>query len=371
MKLLLGIQGTGNGHITRARALAPVLRDLGIQTDYLFSGRKKSHYFDMEPFGDYRTSTGLTFFSRKGKVQLGDTLLRNNMLRLTQEVASLDVRSYDLIITDYEPVTAWAARLAEKEVIGLGHQYAFNYPIPRVRGTVVDQFILQNFAPADIDLGLHWHHFGAPILPPIAPVEADQYAPESRRILVYLPFESRSDITQLLKKFRDYHFVLYHPDALDYGKGNLEWKAPSRSGFQQDLLRAEGVICNAGFELPCEALQLGMKLLVKPMDAQPEQQSNALALAQLGFGATMNSLNREAVAQWLELGERIKVGYPNTAQAVGEWLANGATEPLIELSRRLWKQVSFPATTAHYIQDVPKLPGKIVGRKGGRKVGQD
>lgn len=365
MKILFGVQGTGNGHITRARAIAPVLKQLGIEADYLFSGRKKSQFFDMEPFGDYRVVNGLTFYSRKGKVQLGDTLLRNNMMRLTQDVASLDVEKYDLVLTDFEPVSAWAARLVEKDVIGLGHQYAFSYNIPRIKGTVVDQFILQNFAPADISLGLHWHHFGAPILPPIAPVEADLYDPQPDRIVVYLPFESRSDITKLLKGFKKYHFVLYHPEAKDYKKGNLEWKAPSREGFQKDLLRAEGVICNAGFELASEALQLGMKLLCKPMDGQPEQQSNALALGQLGFAGTMNTLNKETVAQWLELGEAVKVYYPNTAQAVGEWIRDGATEPLIDLSRRLWREVVFPTTTAQFFSDTTKLPSK----KGWRSIG--
>lgn len=366
MNLLFGVQGTGNGHITRARAIAPVLEKLGIKAEYLFSGRKKAQFFDMEPFRDYKVANGLTFYSRKGKVQLGDTLLRNNMLRLTQDVASLDVSKYDFILTDFEPVSAWAGRLAEKDVIGLGHQYAFSYNIPRIKGTVVDQFILQNFAPADVSLGLHWHHFGAPVLPPIAPVGVDSYAPEHQRILVYLPFESRSDITRLLKDFKNYHFVLYHPEAGDYKKGNLEWKAPSRETFQQDLLRSEGVICNAGFELASEALQLGMKLLCKPMDGQPEQQSNALALGQLGFAGTMNTLNKDTVAQWLELGEAVKVHYPDTAQAVGEWIRDGASEPIIDLSRRLWREVIFPTTTAQFFADTTKLPSKKRWRSVGR-----
>ncbi len=39
MKILYGIQGTGNGHITRARVMASCFKELGIDVDYVFSGR--------------------------------------------------------------------------------------------------------------------------------------------------------------------------------------------------------------------------------------------------------------------------------------------------------------------------------------------
>lgn len=342
MRILFGVQATGNGHITRARALAPKLEALGASVQYLFSGRKPRDLFDMEPFGNYISKEGLTFHSRKGRVQLGDTLLRNNIYRLTQDVKELDLSRFDIVVTDFEPISAWAGRLAEKKVIGLGHQYAFGYPIPQVRGTIVDQFIMQNFAPADVAAGLHWHHFDSPLLPPIAPVSAENYHPESHRILVYLPFESRSDITKLLRRFKDYDFVLYHPKSDDYKVKNLQWRKPSRGGFQADLLRCEGVICNAGFELASEALQLGVKVLVKPMDGQPEQQSNALALEQLGYGSAMSHLDPEITALWLASGPGVQIVYPDTAAAVAAWIAAGAEQNIADISRKMWSQVKLP-----------------------------
>ena len=47
MKILYGIQGTGNGHITRARVMASCFKELGIDVDYVFSGRPEKDYFDM------------------------------------------------------------------------------------------------------------------------------------------------------------------------------------------------------------------------------------------------------------------------------------------------------------------------------------
>ena len=51
MRILYGVQGTGNGHITRARHLAAAFNERDdISVDYLFSGRPKHRYFDMEVF---------------------------------------------------------------------------------------------------------------------------------------------------------------------------------------------------------------------------------------------------------------------------------------------------------------------------------
>ena len=39
MKLFYGVQGTGNGHITRAREMAKALAEAGVEVTYMFSGR--------------------------------------------------------------------------------------------------------------------------------------------------------------------------------------------------------------------------------------------------------------------------------------------------------------------------------------------
>lgn len=72
MKVLYGVQATGNGHITRARVMAPALKQAGVDVDYLFSGRPADELFDMELFGDYQTRRGLTFtWERAQKLSRG------------------------------------------------------------------------------------------------------------------------------------------------------------------------------------------------------------------------------------------------------------------------------------------------------------
>ena len=75
MRILYGVQGTGNGHIARARVMAKAfaLKD-NVEVDFVFSGREPSKYFDMEVFGSYRTLQGLTFFTENGAVNKWKTL---------------------------------------------------------------------------------------------------------------------------------------------------------------------------------------------------------------------------------------------------------------------------------------------------------
>lgn len=67
MKILYGVQGTGNGHIARARAMANALKAKNVDVDFLFSGREGDKYFSMEAFGDYQTRHGLTFSVNRGR----------------------------------------------------------------------------------------------------------------------------------------------------------------------------------------------------------------------------------------------------------------------------------------------------------------
>src|SRR6218665_1957410 len=131
MKILYGVQGTGNGHTTRARIMAKALADAGAHVDWIFSGRAPDKYFDMEIFGNYQTYRGLTFATQNGKVLLWQTLLEANLVQLYQDINRINVEGYDFIINDFEPVSAWAAKRAGKKVIGLSHQNAFFYDIPK------------------------------------------------------------------------------------------------------------------------------------------------------------------------------------------------------------------------------------------------
>ncbi len=130
MKIFYGVQGTGNGHIARARAMCRALKNNGIEADFLFSGRDKEKYFSMEEFGSYQTRRGLTFATHNGKVSYLKTCLNNSILHFSREVKELDLRGYDLVLNDFEPVSAWAAKRQGIPSISISHQNAFRYSVP-------------------------------------------------------------------------------------------------------------------------------------------------------------------------------------------------------------------------------------------------
>lgn len=343
MKIFYGVQGTGNGHIARARAMCHALKSRGIHADFLFSGRDEKKYFSMEEFGQYQTRRGLTFVSHNGQVSYLKTCLNNNVLNFWQEVSELDLSQYDLVLNDFEPVSAWAAKRQGIPSISISHQNAFRYSVPLKGASWLDKKIIEHFAPAQHRIGLHWYHFDQPILPPIVHTP-DKHIGSEDFVLVYLPFENLNDISELLFRFSSQRFVCYHPEIIeDDLVENVQFLPLSFEGFQYHLHRCSGVIANGGFELPSEALTLGKKLLLKPLSGQFEQLSNVATLEDLGLATCMDMLDASILRHWLDEAQAESVNYPNVAEAIVEWLLQGNWGNQTELTTRLWDRVDFPS----------------------------
>jgi uncharacterized protein (TIGR00661 family) len=339
MKIFYGVQGTGNGHITRARVMAKELYAAGLDVTFQFTGRPADKYFEMEVFNGYQCRTGLTFNTEKGQVSYLKTALDAKPITLIRDIKALDLSSYDLVISDFEPVTAWAAKNQKIPVLGIGHQYAFNHDIPRAGSDPIANQVMKYFAPADIGVGLHWHHFGQPILPPIIDTPETPKSIIKNKIIVYLPFEDQQEVIDLLSPFKNFEFHIYAPEAIQSPLEHILCKPLSRIGFQKDIYDCAGIISNAGFELASEALQLGKKILAKPLHAQMEQISNAAALKQLGYGQTMNDMDSAVIEKWLHDDKFIHITYPNIAKVLVKWIQEGMPEMQPDFIEAIWSTV--------------------------------
>ena len=336
MKILYGLCGTGYGHVCRSREIIRRLKQRGHDVRVIFSGgAPQLNVEDFEPFVVYR---GFTFVTARGRVRYLKTALQVNLLRFYRDLGSLDASDLDLVITDWEPISSRVARRRGIPSIGIGHQYAFVFRIPTARGNPLARFVLRRYAPADYPIGLHWHHFDFPILPPIVPDGLRRKdCSGDRKILVYLPWEDSERVSRELRAIRTHDFYIYHPECKrPSDEGNLHLRPPSRAGFLDHLEQSRGVICNAGFELPSEALHLGKRLLVKPLKGQMEQESNALALSLLGLGTSVRALSAEAVGDWLDGSEITPTGYPNVADELVRWIESRRWDDGASLARSLW-----------------------------------
>ena len=338
MKVLYGVQGTGNGHISRAIALAGELGQYpDVQTELLISGRPPEEL--SIPVSRINWRSGLTFVVEAGEIRPVKTALCNNPFMLIRDITQQSLDDYDLVITDFEPIVAWAAKLRRRHAIGIAHQYAFRYEVPLGRGGMLDRALLKNLAPAGQYIGLHWHHFNQPILPPIVHVDASPGVKVENKVVVYLPFEDQLRVIELLKKCPDYEFYIYSPEHNDSDDGHIHLRKTSRTTFKQELCTAGGVICNTGFELISECLTLGIRVLTKPLNGQIEQLANAAALRELDYATVMDDLGLSYVKRWLSDGEPVKVTFPNTQRCLARWLANGAIDPVEDLAESLWREV--------------------------------
>lgn len=343
MKILYGIQTTGNGHISRSRELIRELKKLGHDVQVLLSGRKPEMPSELKDFHPYQRLNGLTFCTHRGRLKYFQTVFSLNLFQFYRDIASFNGSGYDMVITDFEPISARIARRKLLPSIGVGHQYAFVHDIPLGGDNLLTRFVIKKFAPTDHPVGLHWHHFNRPILPPIVPQTIDGcHNRIDNKILVYLPFEHLNDILALLKPFRRCEFFIYHRLTKAEDRHNIHLRPYSRAGFLNDLIECSGVISNAGFELASEAMYLGKKILVKPLAGQMEQISNALAITSLKLGMAMNRLNSVRVAQFLDRPAGAPIKFPNVARLIAKWIEDGQWEDVEGLAKLAWQQTVLP-----------------------------
>lgn len=319
--ILYGVQGTGNGHISRARLMATEFDRLGVNVEFLFSGRATKQYFDMGWFANRRYVTGLSFITEQGRISRFKTMTQNKPLVYARELASLKTEHYDLVLTDFEPTVSWAARLRGSPSLALGHQYALNGYAPQPSGDLVARWLLRYFAPADSSVGFHWCRYHETTLPPMIDTGLAPCRTDDVFTLVYLPFENQNETIASLQQLDNERFVIYSPEALNSRQeGNVSINPLSRPGFVHDLQRCSRVICNTGFELIAEALHLGVPVLTKPLSGQFEQLANAMTLEQLQLATVTRYLNAGIIDDFVQTaypGSRII--YPNVARELARF----------------------------------------------------
>lgn len=341
MKILYGMNGVGNGHISRARLLVPKLQAAGADVDCILSGRPADECPDLSALGDITFRKGLSISFDEGNMDFfkNSAQLVTQFPNLIKEVATLDTSEYDLVISDFEPVCAWAAKLQGTPCIGTANHHALEFDVPRTSPYSPFMLFMRGILPADTKLPTHYDHFDQPILPPF---KTDMTAGETdpKKILVYLNFENPDNVASLVAPFKDHDFYIYS-DSVDqaHDQGNMHLRPLSKEGFKADFQTCAGVITNAGFMTTSEALQMGKKILVKPTLGQKEQESNVIALEELGYATGMNELDPQIVREWLSQNTAVKMTCPDTAQAMVDWIMDGEWTDTSELANNLWRQV--------------------------------
>lgn len=320
MKVLYAIQGTGNGHLSRARDVIPALLKQNVTLDLLVSGIQADIQL---PYPVKYQLKGLSFiFGKKGGVDMWKTYYRANSLRLQKEVKSIPVEEYDLIINDFEPITAWACKLKHKPCFSFSHQAAVlspRAPKPKKKDPL-GKWILNNYAPTSHQFGLHFKSYESGIFTPIIRNDI-RLAKISKgdHYTVYLPSYSDEKLFKFLSKMKDVQWEVFSKhNKKEHTKENIIIKPITNEAFVKSMASSKGILCGAGFETPAESLFMQKKLLVIPMKGQYEQQCNAAALAQMGVPVIKSLKNKHLVKvqHWLDTDTVVPVDFPNITDKI-------------------------------------------------------
>lgn len=319
MKILYAIQCTGNGHLSRAREVIPCLLKYG-EVDLLLSG-KQSDVFLM--YNVRFRKDGLTFsFGKKGGIDYFDTLLRFRPLQFIRDVRNCPIEQYNVVISDFEPISAWACRRKHVHCIALSHQSSFNSsksPRPAKQSTL-GEMILKNYAPAPEWYGFHFQPYEEQIFTPVIRA-AVRYAliQELDHVTVYLPAYHDHLLIKYLSPIRSVRWEIFSKRADHiFSQDNVTVCGVNDGPFIQSMATSVGVITGGGFETPSEALYLGKKLLSVPMQNQYEQVCNGAALNEMGV-KVIDKVSRHftsEVADWLNHEDAIRIFYPNQTQEI-------------------------------------------------------
>ncbi|WP_196886236.1 glycosyltransferase family protein [Aureivirga sp. CE67] len=319
MKILYAIQATGNGHVSRAKEIVPAFLKR-INMDILLSGIQTEV---KAPFDVKYHYKGLSWiFGKQGGVDLYQTFKRNSIPRFIKEIRNCPVENYDLVINDFEPITAWACRIKKVPSISLSHHCALlseKVPQPNFKD-FLGKMMLKYYAPTKTHYGFHFEKYDNHIHHPIIRSgirECNNTV--NNHYTVYLPSYSDKNIIETLSEFQKINWQVFskHSDQT-YQYKNIKIHPIEGKLFEESITSCEGIICGAGFETPAEAIYLKKKLLVIPMKNQYEQHYNAESLRKIGV-PVLDKLclnHSEIIRNWINSPQQLDVNYTDDTQNI-------------------------------------------------------
>lgn len=323
MKILFAIQGTGNGHISRAREIVPLLQQYG-EVDLLVSGTEAEVSLS-QPL-KYRFHGFSFIFGKNGGVDKWATYKTMNLKQLWHDIHHLPLSDYDIVINDFEPVSAWACRVQKIPSVSLSHQCSFISPnTPRPPKWNYAEWLFKYYSPTTYHIGFHFKEYDDFIHTPVIRSEIRNLVTTNKgHYTVYLPAYQDKTLLKHLSKISGVEWQIFSKrQKQPYKEGNVQIFPVNNETFNASLASCEGLLTGGGFEGPAEALFLQKKVMMIPMRGQFEQQCNALAASQLGV-TVVNAIDGHFTPhldKWVSESNTIKVDFPDeTAKIVDDMI---------------------------------------------------
>lgn len=339
MKIIYGVAGHGNGHITRSTYVINFLEKNGCKVKILTYGQGISYLKIVKKDADYHDISGFDIIYEDGVVRNYRTFyefLKRLPLNTTKQFIYFFKMLYqykpDLVISDFEPFTQIFAKTVGVPLINIDNNITVNIlkEIPDETSftekyftqLVINLFerkanyhFILSFADKFIDIPKD-SKYKIIVVPPIIRKEVIEIAKEKENgnfILIYQTSKSMIEkINQLTKSFPEVKFVSYGLDLEE--RKNLKKENFSRENFLKDLSKCKGVITNGGFTLISESIYLKKPIFSVPIKGQYEQRVNSFLVEKMGYGKSSLDFSTDDFKIFLNNIESYKKNLENYIQ---------------------------------------------------------
>ncbi|MBU0799499.1 MAG: hypothetical protein KKA05_00705 [Alphaproteobacteria bacterium] len=328
-KILWGVCGIGHGHIFRQ---LPLVEHFAKSSDIVIFGYGESYDFYKKHFANQPQVTvervavpfyvgskdGLDFEATAQRPENKQDYAVINGMAMAQ--AEKRLGRPDLVVSDYEPISAQYAYAHNAPLVTLDQQSKYlcgDFPAPLKGQTFIDEVMrLRLFFPkADQRLACSFFQVAkrpdaAEDVEICAPVLGDkikslQRHPEKdgKSILIYVSSQqafgqSYEEISTLCAHFPDVRFSLFGKNIPPQSASNLKIYEHGSSNFHEVLASCNGIISTAGHTLLSEAMYLGIPVYAIPLPLY-EQEMNAHVIHENGFGLSCARLDADTLSRFI------------------------------------------------------------------------
>lgn len=330
MRIIYGAFAQGNGHLSKASVLVPLMEARGHEVRVITSGPTPTGCYH---FNWHRHFPGIAYVATDGRTDYMASFRQwvrdlPKMMRGIWALRSV-VREFqpDLVISDFEPMTASPLIEPNCEVVAISRQVSLldpDIPMPPAGGfdRKMTRSVIRVFTcGADRRYGYHYEPASFRCVPPIIRAEARQARPEmGEHVLLYSGLPSfqppPEEVAHWAVRNRQRVIAYGFSEAMHSPPERLiEFRQPNRQQFLEDLVTSRGVITTAGLSTPIEAFLLRKPLVVVPIPRQWEQTVNAFQLHETGIAHSAPDWN---------LNKTLETPPPAADHPLLDWMSIGS-----------------------------------------------
>lgn len=309
MKIIYGVSGHGNGHITRSTYVINLLEQYGFKVKILTYGQGVKYLNIVKKDADFHDISGFDIIYKDGVVRNYRTFyefLKKLPLNTTKQFVYFFKMLYqfkpDIVISDFEPFSQIFAKTVGIPLINIDNNITVNIlkEIPD-KTSFTEKYFTQlvihlferkanyhfilSFANKFIELPQE-SKYKIIVVPPIIRKEVIEIEKEKKDgdfILIYQTSKSMVEqINKIVWTFPETKFVSFGLELED--NKNLKKEGFSKDGFLKALSQCKAVITNGGFSLITESIYLKKPIFTVPIKGQYEQRVNSFLVEKMGYG---------------------------------------------------------------------------------------